>query len=98
MNNGVTEIIISDGMITDAVWITDEQAGCSLEDFSVAFANVEDSTISRFDGNKNTITGLGYNGSMMSASSNDCTIWLWNTVSIEGKYIKAHTSEVNDHK
>lgn len=98
MNNGVKELVISNCSIEDCVWITDEEVGCSLDDFSVVFANVEKSSISRFGEHKDRITGIYHNHSILSTSSLDCTIGLWDTTTMKGNHIQAHEGGVNEHK
>lgn len=97
MNNGIKELSVSTAGIADCVWMTDTDVGCALDDFSVALANAESGAVSRFEGHSGRITAIGHRESVMSTSSHDCTLGLWNTATMDTIRI-AHADEVNGHR
>ncbi|ADM10951.1 WD40 repeat-containing anti telomeric silencing-like protein [Encephalitozoon intestinalis ATCC 50506] len=98
MNNGITEVNVSECEVEDVVWMGENEVGCSLSDFSVSFVDVSESKVSRIGTHKGQISGMEYNESMLSTSSHDGTFGVWDVGSMEGSKINAHEGGVNDHK
>lgn len=97
MNNGVTEVNVSESGIEDIVWMSEYGVGCSLSDFSVAFVDAEESMTSKIGVHQDKISGIGYEGSLLSTSSHDGTLGLWNTALMSGRRMTTHDGEVYDH-
>ncbi|KAG5858930.1 hypothetical protein KMI_10g16300 [Encephalitozoon hellem] len=98
MNNGVTEISVSECGVEDAVWMGENEVGCSLSDFSVSFVNGSELEVTKLGAHEDSISSMGYSGQILSTSSHDGTLGLWNVASMNGNRIGAHDGGVNCHK
>ncbi|CAD24969.1 WD-REPEAT PROTEIN SIMILAR TO ANTI-TELOMERIC SILENCING PROTEIN [Encephalitozoon cuniculi GB-M1] len=98
MNNGIVEVNVSECEIEDVVWMGESEVGCSLSDFSVLFVDADGPKISKIGNHHGKVSGMEYNGLVLSTSSYDGTLGLWNTASMSGNRMDAHEGGVNGHR
>ncbi|AFN82422.1 WD40 repeat-containing anti telomeric silencing-like protein [Encephalitozoon romaleae SJ-2008] len=98
MNNGVTEMSVSECGVEDIAWVGENEVGCSLSDFSVSFVNSNELKVSKVGTHEDKISNIEHNEEILSTSSHDGTLGLWDIVSMNGDRMNVHDGRVNCHK
>lgn len=98
MNNGVTEMSVSECGVEDIAWMGENEVGCSLSDFSVSLVNGSELEVSKVGAHEDKISNIENNEQILSTSSHDGTLGLWNIALMSGDRMNAHDGCVNCHK